>query len=114
MDWHSYNPESSAGDLSGAGSEVRVYIERLEHKLNGLGLACQALWEILKENTDLSEAELADRMQEIDLRDGVADGKITHTPLQCPKCHRKSNRRCTHCMYCGAELAFDDETFGRE
>ena len=77
MDWHSYDSNTASGSLSSANSEVRVYVERLEHKLNSLGLACQALWEILQENMDLSEIELANRMQEIDLRDGVA---ARHTP----------------------------------
>lgn len=115
MDWHMYGSIPSAGDISSAGpSEVRVYIERLDHKINGLALACQALWEILKENTELSEAVLADRMQQIDLRDGVADGKITHTVIECPKCGRKTTRRRTRCMYCSEPIATDEETFGKD
>ena len=114
MDWNMYSSIPGAGDSAAAGSEVRVYIERLEHKINSLALACQALWEILKENTELSEAVLAERMQEIDLRDGVADGKITHTVAECPTCGRKTTRRRTTCMYCSAAIATEEETFGQD
>ena len=57
---------------------------------------------------------LADRMQQIDLRDGVADGRITHTVAECPSCHRKTTRRRAECMYCGQPLEVDEETFGKD
>ena len=114
MDWHSYDSSTASGSLSSANSEVRGYVERLEHKLNSLGLACQALWEILQDNMDISEIELANRMQEIDLRDGVADGKITHTVITCEACGRKTTRRRSSCMYCGAPIASDEEPFAKE
>ena len=34
MDWHSYDSNTASGSLSSANSEVRVYVERLEHKLH--------------------------------------------------------------------------------
>ena len=114
MDWSTYSSIPPGGDISAAGSEVRVYVERLEHKINSLALACQALWELLKENTDLSEEVLAERMQQIDLRDGVADGKITHTVIECPKCGRKTTRRHAICMYCSESIPAEDETFNAE
>jgi hypothetical protein len=44
-------------------------------------------------------------MAEIDLRDGVADGKITSVAIPCRKCQRQTLNRNAACMYCGEPLA---------
>jgi hypothetical protein len=113
MDWKTYYSGPDL-ELPGVGSEVRVYMERLEHKLNSLALASQAMWELLQENSELSEADLARRMEAIDLRDGVADGKITHSVIECPHCQRKTTQRRPNCMYCGQPIGPEEEVFGRD
>ena len=51
----------------------------------------------------LTEAGLIARAQEIDLRDGVADGRHTseHQRLICSNCRRQLSRRAKRCFYCG-------------
>jgi hypothetical protein len=83
-----------------AESEVSALRRRSEH----LALACQALWELLRETTGLTDDRLRAKMQEIDLRDGTADGKIALSPVDCPACGARSNTRRTHCIMCGAQL----------
>ena len=87
-------------------------MERLESKIESLALACQSLWEILRENTDLTEAELDEKMQEIDLRDGRLDGKLSKVADDCSKCGRRTSRRRPNCIYCG-EPTDGSEVFGR-
>ncbi|MEM6886363.1 MAG: hypothetical protein AAF571_15185 [Verrucomicrobiota bacterium] len=69
-----------------------------------LTLACQSMWELLRDRTDFTEADLEEKMLEIDLRDGQADGKIGMQLIQCPSCNSKTNSRRTHCLMCGAPL----------
>jgi hypothetical protein len=80
------------------------HIEQLENRLARTTLACQALWEILKTHVGLTEEELLAKMDEIDLRDGVRDGKMSPTVCLCGSCGRKVNSVSASCMYCGAEL----------
>jgi hypothetical protein len=44
-----------------------------------------------------------ERVKEIDLMDGVADGKITHQVCRCGRCDRPMSSRHTRCIYCGSE-----------
>ena len=79
-------------------------IKSIERRLNRLTLATQALWEIHRDAGHQSEEELVAKMQEIDLRDGSADGKISRTIKVCADCGRNSNSKRLECLYCGAPL----------
>ena len=84
--------------------DVALQIRDLEHEVQRLMLMNQALWELLRERLQLSEADLLRKSEEIDLRDGVKDGAITITPLKCPRCGRVSSSRYWKCLYCGQEF----------
>ena len=92
--------------------QSHVYIERLENKIESLALACQSLWEILRENSNLTEKDLENKMEEIDIRDGRLDGKLSNVTDNCPKCQRKTSRRRPTCLYCGTSTE-GNEVFGR-
>jgi hypothetical protein len=83
--------------------EVRV----LSNRCDTLALVCQALWEIVREEAGLDEERIIKKMQEIDLRDGVADGKMSGKPVSCPNCGRTNNTRRATCIYCGHDLPND-------
>ncbi|HOF38628.1 MAG TPA: hypothetical protein PLD73_01045 [Candidatus Hydrogenedentes bacterium] len=76
----------------------------LEHQVARMALLNQSLWELLCERLGLTEQELEAKVREVDLRDGVLDGKITNTPVKCPQCGRVSASKHYRCLYCGLEF----------
>lgn len=80
-------------------------IYRMEAKLATMALICQALYELLRDKVGLDDAMVEAKMQEIDMRDGRADGRITGQPTTCPKCNRPTHTRLRLCMYCGAPIS---------
>jgi hypothetical protein len=110
MLWEAYQETRIAGAeraAESAESKVERYArttEDLQRHVDRLSLACQALWELLRERSDLTEDELERKMLEIDGRDGAVDGKITAQPLDCPSCGRKTNSKRAVCIMCGAPI----------
>lgn len=92
-------------------SQLEGELEMMNDRTAVLALACQALWELLQENTGISSAEFDQKMEEINLRDGVKDGKMTATTESCSKCGRKTSRRRKKCIYCGNQTG-SGEVFG--
>ncbi len=76
-------------------ADVRKQIERLS-------LACQAMWELLRDRTGLTEQDIEAKILEIDARDGQVDGKIGTSSFDCPACGRPTNSRRSSCLMCGA------------
>jgi hypothetical protein len=83
---------------------LESYIRELQHDVGRLSLLNQALWELIRGRLNLTDADLERMASEIDLRDGVEDGAMTHGPLQCPACGRISNSKHWKCLYCGQEF----------
>lgn len=83
---------------------LRGEIRDLRRSLDSLTLTCAALWELLSDKSGLTEDELLAKMQEIDLRDGKLDGKMTRPASECPRCQRANNATRRNCMYCGEKL----------
>jgi len=88
-------PSSSRQEVGG---DTRALKERFEE----LALACAAMWSLLEEKTSLTQEDLFAKIREIDLKDGVADGKMTRTVKNCPACGRTMSARHKKCFYCGA------------
>ena len=78
--------------------EAELNVERLQ-------LVVQAMWEFLQERTEITDADLEAKVQEIDLRDGQEDGKMAREVAICGTCQRKTGVRVhRRCFYCGAQL----------
>lgn len=86
---------------------LRSKVKQLEAEVERLVLSQNALWEIARDRLNITEDVLIAKMKEIDLRDGVADGKVTQVPLGCPSCGRVSSSRHWKCLYCGLEFERD-------
>ncbi len=94
-------------DAAQAKDEVSRHKERiaeLEFQVGRMALACQALWELLRSRVGISEAELLAKINEVDVRDGTKDQRMTPQLTTCPRCGRTLNTKSSRCVYCGAVL----------
>ncbi len=113
---HQYQQASDARASAGRAQQrtraAERHVQGMAERLDKLTLVCMAMWELLRERTDLTEEDLLECVKDIDLRDGVPDGKITTKIAKCPKCNRVMSPRHKKCLYCGAAKlkigAFDD------
>jgi hypothetical protein len=105
-----YGAYESAGartamhDSVEAKSKVRQAKEQLrvlEANLAKVLMINEALWEILRDKLGLTDEDLNGKLYEIDMRDGVLDGKNQRSISECPSCHRKVSPRHPACIYCG-------------
>ncbi len=82
--------------------EARAHVLDLESRVQKLTLINHALFELVAQRTGITEAELIDKVNEIDLRDGALDGRPSvEPPVVCDQCGRSYSRRHNHCFYCG-------------
>ena len=77
-------------------------IDLMQDQIDHLSLVCQAMCELM-EDIGFNKSMLANKIQEIDLRDGKLDGKLNKTK-QCTNCNRKIAARHVRCIYCGTNV----------
>jgi hypothetical protein len=65
------------------------------------------MWSIMCEKLGVTDDDLLNRINDIDLSDGKLDGKIRKKPVACPKCNRTIPSRLPNCMYCGQAIMND-------
>ncbi|MDZ4755184.1 MAG: hypothetical protein SGJ11_11920 [Phycisphaerae bacterium] len=89
----------------------RPGVSESPHSTERMTLVMQAMWELLSERVGVTEVDLLRKLEEIDLRDGTADGRHGARTIACPACNRPNRSERTHCVYCDATLpmrsAFD-------
>lgn len=87
---------------SRAATDATRRVEELEDRIERMALVNTALFEIMCAKLGVTSEEIRAKVQEVDLRDGVADGKLGTTPVApCRKCHRPISRKHARCLYCG-------------
>jgi hypothetical protein len=97
----------AASDARTTAREAKTEVDELRHDLERLMLVTEALWRIVRERLQCTEAELVQRIQEIDMEDGKLDGRKAPTPARdCPHCQRKLLKHQPRCFYCGKEVQF--------
>ena len=97
--------EYAKRDAAQNSARLHKEVLRLEVKIDRLAIISQALWELVREKTDLSEKDIEARIADIDAHDGRIDGKITGRPATCPKCARPVHTRHRVCPYCGTAVS---------
>ena len=104
----SINSGLAQADASNARAEAReakTETELLRHDVDRLLMITEALWTFLKKEHGYSDEELANAVKEIDLRDGLLDGRAEQArPSPCPSCGRINSARRSLCIYCGQPL----------
>jgi hypothetical protein len=86
---------------------------RLEGRVDALAIGCQAMWELLRERTELTDDDILQRIHEIDLRDGEQDGRISANVVHCTACDRPVKADRKTCLYCGDVMSREREVFDR-
>ena len=74
---------------------------RMERSIDQLKLVNVAITEMLVHRLGVAESEIINKIKEVDLRDGIQDGKFSSGVPLCPRCHRRYNSKLHKCQYCG-------------
>jgi hypothetical protein len=77
---------------------------KLQRQVAHLTLMCQSMWEVLREQTGLTDDQLRVKVADVDTRDGRADGKIRGQVFPCPACGANCNSSRQNCTMCGEDL----------
>jgi ribosomal protein S27AE len=82
-------------------NESRRRIAELEDRVDQLAMITAAMWTLLRRDSGLTDEQLMQQVEAIDLSDGKLDGKVRRESRACPKCHRNVASRHVRCVYCG-------------
>jgi hypothetical protein len=87
-------------------------IEDLNERIDSMAIILRALWSLLEER-GLTSEQLMAKIDELDMLDGTADGRMQRAAVDCPKCDSKVAPGLTNCQFCGAEVTpVDDGPLG--
>lgn len=79
-------------------------VSQLKRENERLTLACQSMWELLRDHLGFTDEHLEAKILEVDARDGQVDGKIGPQTVDCPSCGHKTNTMRETCLMCGAPV----------
>jgi hypothetical protein len=82
-------------------------IEDVNERIDQLAMVVRGMWALLEEGGVTTEQLLA-KLEELDMQDGVADGKVTLGPVDCPSCDSRVAPGLTRCQFCGADIDISD------
>ena len=85
--------QQDAARANHAAKRTEQQVKLLEANLAKSLMICETLWELL--------ADLINKLNEVDMRDGVLDGKNQRGIAECAACGRKVSGRHAACLYCG-------------
>ena len=101
----------SAAGVEGADRSSKyaqdAYVAQLETRLDWTLMLCEAMWSLIEERLDLTEGQLVERINQLDLADGELDGRKRRPPATCGGCKRTVSQRFPRCAYCGYVIKRD-------
>lgn len=84
-------------------AKLAAVLEEVDTRLSRQLLLLGALCELLQEAGLVNPAQLLNRMEAIDRRDGRADGRLGQSAsCRCRSCGRVSSGPRQRCLYCGS------------
>ena len=98
---HHFQIQEASREAKEASSKTNSQVGSVQDQVERLTLACQAMWELLRDHSGLTENELKQKIVEIDGRDGAVDGKLSSEVISCPHCGQKTSTRKSRCVFCG-------------
>jgi len=102
---HIQQAEMSAHRAETKAERSAGQLDDVKRQVEHLSLACQAMWELLREYAGMREEHIEAKILEIDGRDGKIDGKIATLILSCANCGNPTNTKRQYCVICGASVA---------
>lgn len=78
----------------------------LHERVDRLILVVDGMWSLL-EDAGYTNEQLLEKIQEIDLADGIEDGRRTQLATQCVGCDAKVAPGLPSCQFCGTPLPRD-------
>jgi hypothetical protein len=88
--------------LTGSAADA---VAALDERVDRLLMVVEALWSLLREH-GYTDEQLAARIAELDLADGVADGRHAQKASVCKSCDSKIPAGMLRCQICGTETGF--------
>ena len=81
-------------------------LREMEKRYERMRLITTALWELLKSHTGLTDSDLKQYIEKVDLADGKLDGKIDRKggAMDCPSCSRRILKAAVVCPWCSKKL----------
>ena len=76
-------------------------LSSIDDRIDRLSMLCEAMWELLSEETDLTEEDLKKRFAEVDERDGRKNFRRQRVAHDC-ECGAKVPPVRLTCQFCGA------------
>jgi len=78
-------------------------IEDLNERIDAMALIIRGMWSLLEENGYKAD-QLLDKIEQIDVADGTADGRVTAVPVECRSCGSKVAHGLDKCQFCGTRI----------
>ncbi len=100
------SPEAirAASEAGGKANRATSETMQLRREVNRLLMINEALWEIIRDREGLKDEDLIKKIDEIDLRDGVLNGRrAKQAPADCDNCGRTLPKRQPVCINCGTD-----------
>lgn len=94
--------ERTADDARSQARTLGTDVHHVRDDLQRMMLVVHAMWDLLREKAGLTDEDLLQKINELDLRDGVQDGKHAQPARPCAACGRPMSNRFARCLYCGA------------
>ena len=97
-------------DTSRRVTDTGERLRALEQRYERMRLVNAALWQLLKAHTGLTDADLKQYIEKVDLADGKLDGKVDRkgAAIDCPHCSRRILKTAVVCPWCTKHLKAGD------
>jgi hypothetical protein len=97
----------AASSAQSKASSLQEEIQVIHKRIDRLKLVCNAMWEMIRDNTSITEDDVLAKVKEIDARDGLVDGRHSPSASNCRNCGRTVQKGQEKCQYCGTQVGFE-------